>query len=133
MIFVDTSAFFAILDRDDDAHAIARQNWTALLSADAPASLATSSYVLVESSALIQARLGLDAVRALHDAILPVVAVHWVLEQDHAAAVSAFGGRPQAPEPGRLLHFRIMRRLGIRQALAYDQHFTEHGFEVIGG
>jgi predicted nucleic acid-binding protein len=32
-----------------------------------------------------------------------------------------------------LLHFQIMRRLGIRQALAYDQHFTEHGFEVIGG
>jgi predicted nucleic acid-binding protein len=89
VIFVDTSAFFAILDRDDDAHAVARQAWTALLSAEAPASLVTSSYVLVESFALIQARLGLDAVRALHDAILPVVAVPWVLEQDHAAAVSA--------------------------------------------
>ena len=134
MIFVDTSAFFAILDRDDDAHAVARQNWTALLSADAPASLVTSSYVLVESFALIQARLGLDAVRALHDAILPVVSVHWVLEQDHAAAVSAL----LAADRRRLslvdcCSFQIMRRLGIRQALAYDQHFTEHGFEVIGG
>jgi predicted nucleic acid-binding protein len=24
-----------------------------------------------------------------------------------------------------------MRRLGIRRALAFDQHFAEHGFELV--
>ena len=65
MIFVDTSAFYAILDKDDRAHASARQAWTALLSADESAPLVTSNYVLVESFALTKARLGLDAVRTL--------------------------------------------------------------------
>jgi uncharacterized protein len=132
VIFVDTSAFFAILDRDDDAHALARQTWAALLSADTPALLLTSSYVLVESFALTQARLGLDAVRALHEDILPVVSVHWVLEQDHAAAVSAL----LTADRRRLslvdcCSFQVMRRLGVRRALAFDQHFAEHGFELV--
>lgn len=132
MIFVDTSAFFALIDRDDDAHALARQTWTALLSANTPALLLTSSYVIVESFALTQARLGLAAARVLHDDILPVVSVHWVLEQDHAAAVSAL----LAAHRRRLslvdcCSFQVMRRLGIRRAFAFDQHFAEHGFELV--
>ncbi len=132
MIFVDTSAFFAILDRDDNAHALARQTWTALLSADTPALLLTSSYVLVESFALTQSRLGLDAVRALHEDILPVVSVHWVLEQDHAAAVSALlTANRRRLSLVDCCSFQIMRRLGVRQALAFDRHFAEHGFELV--
>ena len=56
------------------------------------------------------------------------------LAEVHAVAVSAL----LAADRRRLslvdcCSFQIMRRLGIRQALAYDQHFAEHGFEVIGG
>jgi predicted nucleic acid-binding protein len=58
MIFVDTSAFYAILDRDDDAHDAARRTWTALLSAETPELLMTSNDVLVESFAPTQARPG---------------------------------------------------------------------------
>jgi predicted nucleic acid-binding protein len=132
VIFVDTSAFFAILDRDDDAHASARATWTTLLSRDRPPLLLTSSYVLVESFALIQARLGLGAVRELQDALLPVVSVHWVQTHDHAAAVSVL----LAANRRRLslvdcTSFEIMRRLGIQRAFAFDSHFAEQGFELV--
>jgi predicted nucleic acid-binding protein len=134
LIFVDTSAFYAILDRDDDAHARARRTWTALLSAETAELLMTSNYVLVESFALTQARLGLDAARELHDAMLPVVSVQWVLKQDHKAAVSAL----LASDRRRLslvdcTSFEVMRRLGVRHAFAFDRHFVEHGFQLVGG
>jgi len=134
VIFVDTSAFFAILDRDDQAHARARETWTELMSADAPPLLLTSNYVLVESFALVQARLGVDAVRTLHDAVLPVVSVRWVSEEDHATAVSAL----LAAARRRLslvdcCSFEMMRRLGVQRAFAFDRHFAEQGFELLGG
>jgi predicted nucleic acid-binding protein len=61
-----------------------------------------------------------------------VVSVHWVLEQDHAAAVSAL----LTADRRRLslvdcCSFQVMRRLGVRRALAFDQHFAEHGFELV--
>jgi len=89
VIFIDTSVFYAILDHDDRAHAAARTTWISILSPAGAASLITSNYVLVESFALIQERLGIDAVREFNDAVLPVVVSHWVTEQDHAAAVNA--------------------------------------------
>lgn len=132
MIFVDTSAFYAILDKDDRAHASARQAWTALLSADEPAPLVTSNYVLVESFALTQARLGLDAVRTLQGAMLPVVTVEWVQPEEHTAAVGAL---LSADRRGLSLvdctSFELMRSLRLRRAFAFDRHFAEQGFELV--
>jgi len=132
VIFIDTSAFYAILDRDDRAHAAARAVWISLLSPASTASLITSNYVLVESFALIQARLGIDAVREFNDAMLPVIVSHWVTEQDHTAAVDAVltSGR-RGLSLVDCSSFRIMRRLGIQRAFAIDRHFREQGFDLL--
>ena len=53
-VFVDTSAFYAVLDRDDANHAAAEEAWRALLGE--PATLLTTNYVLVETAALLQRR-----------------------------------------------------------------------------
>ena len=58
-VFVDTSGFYAFLDRDDRFHAEAKRLF--LKSEAGGFALVTSSYVLHESWALIQARLGWDA------------------------------------------------------------------------
>jgi len=55
--FIDTSALFAILDAEDSNHSRADLQWQDFVASDEP--LFTSSYVLVESMALIQSRLGL--------------------------------------------------------------------------
>ena len=93
-IFVDTSAFYALLDRDDDNHAKARDAWTELLGSGAVA--VTSNYVLVETVALLQSRLGLEAVRGFEEAIVPVLRVEYVAADLHRLGMAALRCRSQA-------------------------------------
>jgi predicted nucleic acid-binding protein len=65
-VFVDTSALYAVLDRDDANHLAARETWRRLL-LDPSALLLTHNYVLVETAALLQNRRGIDVVRTLHE------------------------------------------------------------------
>jgi len=132
VIFVDTSALYAVLDRDDQAHERARDAWTDWLSGEDGPLLVTSNYVLVESFALLQARLGMEAVRAFHDAILPVLQVHWPTREDHEAATQAL----LIADRRRLslvdcTSFQLMRRLGATRVFAFDRHFAEQGFDVM--
>jgi predicted nucleic acid-binding protein len=55
VIFVDTSALYAVLDRDDENHAVARTTWERLLRSSNV--LLTHNYVLLETVALAQSRL----------------------------------------------------------------------------
>lgn len=59
-VFVDTSAFLAMLDADDAYHEQAREAWIDLIKQEE--TLVCSNYVLVESFALVQNRLGMAAV-----------------------------------------------------------------------
>jgi predicted nucleic acid-binding protein len=70
-VFVDTSALYALLDRDDRRHADAAAIWRRLAEEARP--LTTHSYVLVEAFALVQRRLGPAAVRALQSSPQRVV------------------------------------------------------------
>jgi uncharacterized protein len=129
-IFVDTSAFYALLDRDDDNHAKARDAWAEIL--DAGTVAATSSYVLVETVALLQSRLGLEAVRAFEDAIIPVLHVEYVTGELHRLGMAAL----LVASRRRLslvdcISFEIMRRNGISSSFTFDSHFKEQGFRLI--
>lgn len=125
--FVDTSAFYALLDRDDANHGKAKKLWQTLLSEDR--SLVTTNYVLVESFALIQHCLGLDAVRGFQENVLPVVNVEWIKEAVHRSAVSALlAAGKRRLSPVDCSSFEIMRMLGIRNVFAFDPHFSEQGF-----
>ena len=130
--FVDTSAFLAFLDRDDEHHVKAAQTWKGLLRGSAR--LSTTNYVLVELLALTQNRLGLKAVRAFERSIRPVLTVHWVDSGLHEAAVASLLSQPRR----RLslvdcVSFECMRRAGIRHYFAFDRHFREQGFDLLAG
>ena len=130
MIFVDTSTFYAVLDRDDDVHCAARDTWVQLVT-DGTA-LVSSNYVLVECFALVQARLGVAAARAFNDAMLPVVEILWVSPEDHQAAVHAvLTANRRDLSLVDCASFQLMRRWAVRQAFAFDRHFVEQGFEII--
>ncbi len=75
-IFIDTSAFYALLDRDDANNQKAKKAWTNLLGAEH--TLVTSNYILVEAFALMQNRLGLEAVRGFQEDILPLITIEFV-------------------------------------------------------
>ena len=126
--FVDTSAFYAVLDRDDENHAAAGAAWKKLL--ESGAILVTSNYVLVETCALVQHRLGLDAVRSFHQQIAPLLTIEWISPAQHDSAMAAV----LAADRKKLslvdcVSFAVMRHAGIRSAFAFDSHFIEQGFE----
>lgn len=129
-VFVDTSAFFAVLDADDENHDTAKQMWEDLLNQKAV--LVCSNYVLVETLALVQRRLGIPAVRVFQEDIVPVLNVEWVDEPLHQVGISsaltaARGGLSLVD----CVSFEIMRRLGIKTAFVFNHHFDEQGFECL--
>ena len=130
MIFVDTSAFYALLDGDDAEHSRGLKLWEG--EPPGEGGLVTTNYVVLESTALLQSRLGMPAVRVFLDAILPLVRVEWIDEVIHAQAVSAFIATDRRGlSLVDLSSFETMRRLGIRSAFTFDRHFRQHGFETV--
>jgi len=126
-IFVDTAALYAFLDADDANHAECEREWRRLLKHDEQ--LVTSNYVLVETCALVQHRLGVQAVRDLQEVMLPALQVLWVDEQAHREAVSALltAGRRELSLVD-CASFGLMRKWGITSAFTLDRHFDEQGF-----
>jgi predicted nucleic acid-binding protein len=129
-VFIDTSAFYALLDADDGQHQPAKQAWATLVSE--AAALVCSNYVVVETTALVQNRLGMEAVRVFQEDVLPVVRTEWVDEPTHQAGVTALltAGRRHLSLVD-CISFDLMRRFGMRRVFAFDEHFAEQGFEVI--
>ncbi len=130
MIFVDTSAFYALLDGDDAEHSRALKLWEG--EPPGEGGLVTTNYVVLESMALLQSRLGMPAVRAFRDVILPLVRIEWIDEVVHAQAVSAFIATDRRGlSLVDLSSFETMRRLGIRSAFTFDRHFRQYGFQIL--
>lgn len=128
-VYIDTSAFLAILDADDQNHASASKLWAELLESER--TLVSNSYVLVETFAVVQNRLGVAAVKVFDEDIFPLLRVQWVDELLHREAIGAtLAANRRQLGLVDCSSFATMRRLGIRHAFAYDQHFTEQGFNL---
>ena len=129
-VFVDTSALFALLDADDGDHGRVLAAFEDLCDSDAV--LLTTNYVVVETLAVCQRRLGTEAARHLMANLLPLMDVRWVTPEAHWEAVSVLltASRRELSLVD-CVSFEVMRRLGIRQAFALDGHFREQGFEVV--
>ena len=129
-VFVDTSALLSLLDGDEDNHQRATQRWRDLLIRNVD--LQTSSYVWVETTALAQRRLGLDAVRSLADSFRPLIRTFWVGEDEHdRAQLALVSANRRQLSLVDCVSFVVMRRAGIRQCFAYDRHFEEQGFQML--
>jgi uncharacterized protein len=107
--FVDTSAILAILNAADEEHSRAAAAYRNLLETREP--LVSTNYVLVETIALLQRRLGLAAVSSFQSAILPTLDIEWLTEASHQAAVTAL-----LAESRRRARRRIGRRC-LRNAM----------------
>ena len=126
-LFVDTSFLVALLDGDDGRAGRAAELWRGASAAGTP--VLTTDYVVLESCAVLQRRLGLEAVRRLtRDTLAPVV-IEWVTRVDHERAVDALivAGR-RGLSLVDCTSFEVMRRLDVRECLAFDRHFAERGF-----
>ena len=126
MRFIDTSFWFALQDRKDTRHAQARA-----LVAGGVGRVATSNHVLGETWTLLRRRLGHQAAVGFLNrlgALSDLVFVHL----DDAAEAAAWQWLRSRPEReysfADATSFVVMRRLGIREALAFDGDFSAAGF-----
>lgn len=131
LVFVDTSGFYAFLDGTDrfNASSVAlferaeAEGWQ----------LITSNYVIHESWALIQARLGWEAVESWLRTLVPRCEVLWVTESIHQAA----SARVRQARERRLSltdcsSFEVMLQHHCRYYIGDDDHFDRQGFVEAG-
>ena len=129
-VFIDTSAFYALMDRSDSYHQSASKLWAHFL--DNGYSLKTSNYVTVETLALLQNRLGFEAADLWSRDVLGVVETIWIDEARHKLAFEiwfSLGRRKLSLVD--CASFVMMRHDKMEKVFGFDKHFTEHGFEVL--
>ena len=129
-VFVDTSALLALLNPEDEHHGRADQAFAGLRARQA--TLLTTSFVLVETYALVGRRLGLDAVRGFRADFAPLLDVIWVEESLHNAGLDVLVERSRRQlSLVDAVSFVAMRRRGVSEAFALDPHFEQEGFELV--
>lgn len=129
MIFLDTSAIYALADQGDDQHQTAVSLFEAVVQSGR--TLLTHNYVLVECAALLHKRLGRESAMAFHVEARQF-RVHWVSPDLHAAALEYL--RTQGPSKLSLVDavsFIVMKDVGLEEYLAFDGHFAEAGFRLV--
>jgi predicted nucleic acid-binding protein len=128
MIFLDTSAVYALADRQDLHHRTAVERFTKLITSGE--GLLTHNYVVLECFTLLQARLGVaTALKFAKESI--AFEVEWVDKGLHDA-----GMRELAASPKRRLSlvdhisFLVMKRWNLTSAFAFDPDFKTAGFRL---
>ncbi len=125
VVFLDTSAAYALADRDDLYHAEA--SWRFGAATEAGDEILVHNYMILESVALLSRRRGWEAARLLLGEV-DSFRSRWVDEALHRAAVRRFlerGGRVSLVDE---VSFLVMKEAGARHALAFDKDFRSEGF-----
>lgn len=128
-LFVDTSAWFAFVNRSDLEHERTREAIEAFRG-----QLMTSNFIFDETVTLCRYRLGHEAaVRVGETLLMPrVVELVRASHEDEKAAWRLFGERSdQRYSFTDCVSFVMMRRLGLERAAALDDGFRREGFEVV--
>jgi len=127
-VFVDTSAFLALLNSKDEHHGRARRVFETLRAQEA--ALVTTSFVLVETYALVARRMGLAAVRAFRDDLVPLLDVVWVEANAHEAGLDLLLERKKRDlSLVDAVSFVVMRQQRLEHAFAFD--FEDEGFSLL--
>lgn len=129
-VFVDTSALLALLNPADEHHGRASRAFEGLRTQRA--ALITTSYVLVETYALVGRRLGLEAVRSFRAHFAPLLDVVWVDDALHNAGLDILVERRKRQlSLVDAVSFAAMRQSGVDDAFVFDPHFDQEGFEPV--
>lgn len=128
-IFADTSGFIALMDADDAFHEMASRTWKDYIAQGCI--LCTSDYVRLESWALIQRRLGIQAALDFSDLILSSCTIHSVGEEGFTSSVNQWRiARRRNLSLVDISSFHVMRNHQIHEAFSFDGNFSEEGFDT---
>lgn len=129
-VFLDTSAVLALLNPKDEHHAKSRRAFETLRIRQA--GLLTTSFVLVETYALLARRMGFSAVAAFRSDLAPLVEVVWVDERLHEAGLDLLLERQKRSlSLVDAVSFVVMKQRRLDEAFAFDPHFKDEGFSLL--
>ena len=130
-VFVDSSAYLALLDADDEHHADAVQVVQRVI--EHRYRQFTTNVIVIEAHALILSTLGVQrAGRFLRDMDESRTAIVRVRAQDEERAkVIIFRYGDKDFSFADAISFVVMQRLRILYAFSFDQHFAQHGFSIL--
>lgn len=129
--FVDTSGFYALLVKGDEAHAKAADY---VRTAAGKRRFLTTDYVLDETATLLKARRHIEALKPFFAVVLNsmVCRVVW-MDPELFNAASAFFLKHNDQEYSftDCVSFLVMRAQRVQSALTKDTHFQAAGFEAL--
>jgi predicted nucleic acid-binding protein len=128
-VLIDTSAFYALVSGSDEFHFKAKTTYERLI--DQKMELYTSSYIFVESAALIQHRLGLATLEKFVESIKESIYILWVDERPHWQAWEILKNRLR-----ERLSFVDCTTIVLTKALnakvfAFDEDFSREGLSLL--
>lgn len=128
-VFVDSSGFYALLDGTDPNCPKATACFTR---ADAEQwELFTTSYVFQETAALVQHRLGWEALDAWLEVAIPFCEIIWVHEALHQKALARWrGARSRRLSLCDCVSLDVMAQRDVTEAIAFDEHFSAAGIRL---
>ena len=127
-VLVDTSAIYALVDRDDTYHrksvailrSLPRRGVTPLL----------TNFILAEAHALLLSRLGAEMARQwLLRQLWPVEAVTPQDEDKAKEIIRRYVDKTFSYTDAT--SFAVMERLGLKEAFAFDPHFRQYGLKLL--
>ncbi len=130
MIFVDTSAWYALEVEDDENHASAMA-FRKELREGRYGALLTSDYILDEAITLLRVRKGAEPSFRFADKVLRSrsVSIVWIDSFIFKEALKLLKERPDKKWSFTdCTSFVIMNQLNVNEALAFDQNFEQAGF-----
>ncbi|HUP01573.1 MAG TPA: PIN domain-containing protein [Gemmatimonadota bacterium] len=129
-VFVDTSAILALVVPSDSAHERARTAFHRLAAEEAV--LVTTSYVLLETYALVTRRLGIKAVRGFRDKLVPLLEILWVAADLHERGVQLLLDRAfRHFSLVDAVSFEAIGEQSIDAVFAFDRHFESADYPLI--
>jgi uncharacterized protein len=129
-IFIDTCAFFALINFSDDFHPIASDLF--IKAAKSEEEFFTSNYVILETIFLLQRELGLSAVNDFRKLILPIINIIWVDEKIHNDCINnLIASEKKKISLTDYSSFYILDNFKIDSVFTFDKHFKEKDFKFL--
>jgi predicted nucleic acid-binding protein len=128
-ILIDTSAIYALLDQDDACHEVAKRHLQSLKQARVEPLL--TNFIIAECHALLLSRLNAQIARKwLLESIWSIERVTLQDEEKAKEIIRRYSDKTFSYTDAT--SFVVMERLKIRRALAFDHHFEQYGFQLLG-
>jgi predicted nucleic acid-binding protein len=132
-VFVDTSAWYALIVGSDSNHFSAVGRFRRV--AEVERTLVTTNHIRGETYTLLRTRVGFRMAqeflrRTSRDPLLRSVFVPEAWEEAAESLLAQYEDQDFSYVDAT--SFVAMRRLGIQEALAFDHHFSVAGFALLG-